>query len=160
MVAHDVEFRMPRRFRDEALRVADADARDLHRRYGGLADCGSEVRHAPERIRVLNEGLPTGASAVPRDFPNNFSHLADRATVVRASLTGTRMNKLPWRAIYAMLPPNARFHYAFGSTNTEGTSMASDPGTRMSEAAIDAASLYREEIYTDRKVGTLRVRSR
>ena len=34
--------------------------------------------------------------------------------------------------------------------------MASDPN-RMSEAAIDAASLYREEIYTDRKVGTLRV---
>ena len=35
--------------------------------------------------------------------------------------------------------------------------MASDPGTRMSDAAMDAASLYREEIYTDRKVGTLRV---
>lgn len=37
--------------------------------------------------------------------------------------------------------------------------MASDPGTRMSDAAMDAASLYREEIYTDRKVGTLRVLS-
>jgi len=35
--------------------------------------------------------------------------------------------------------------------------MASDPATRTSDAAIDAASLYREEIYTDRKVGTLRV---
>ena len=35
--------------------------------------------------------------------------------------------------------------------------MASDPGTRTSEAAMDADSLYREEIYTDRKVGTLRV---
>jgi hypothetical protein len=35
--------------------------------------------------------------------------------------------------------------------------MAADPGTRTSEAAMDAASLYREEIYTDRKVGTLRV---
>jgi hypothetical protein len=35
--------------------------------------------------------------------------------------------------------------------------MASDPGNRMSEAAMDAAALYREEIYTDRKVGTLRV---
>lgn len=34
--------------------------------------------------------------------------------------------------------------------------MASDPN-RMSEAAMDAASLYREEIYTDRKAGTLRV---
>src|SRR4051812_35434716 len=29
--------------------------------------------------------------------------------------------------------------------------------TRLSEAAMDASSLYREEIYTDRKVGTLRV---
>jgi hypothetical protein len=29
--------------------------------------------------------------------------------------------------------------------------------TRTSDAAMDAASLYREEIYTDRKVGTLRV---
>jgi hypothetical protein len=37
--------------------------------------------------------------------------------------------------------------------------MASEPGTRTSEAAMDAASLYREEIYTDRKVGTLRVLS-
>jgi hypothetical protein len=29
--------------------------------------------------------------------------------------------------------------------------------TRVSEAAMDAEALYREEIYTDRKVGTLRV---
>lgn len=35
--------------------------------------------------------------------------------------------------------------------------MPSEPGTRASEAAMDATSLYREEIYTDRKVGTLRV---
>jgi hypothetical protein len=35
--------------------------------------------------------------------------------------------------------------------------MASDPNTRLAEATMDAASLYREEIYTDRKVGTLRV---
>ena len=35
--------------------------------------------------------------------------------------------------------------------------MATDPGARMADAAMDAASLYREEIYTDRKVGTLRV---
>lgn len=35
--------------------------------------------------------------------------------------------------------------------------MASEPGTRASEAVMDAASLYREEIYTDRKIGTLRV---
>ena len=35
--------------------------------------------------------------------------------------------------------------------------MASDPGNRLADAAMDAASLYREEIYTDRKVGTLRV---
>lgn len=34
--------------------------------------------------------------------------------------------------------------------------MASDPN-RMGEMTMDAASLYREEIYTDRKVGTLRV---
>jgi len=34
--------------------------------------------------------------------------------------------------------------------------MASDP-TRMGEMTMDPASLYREEIYTDRKVGTLRV---
>ena len=35
--------------------------------------------------------------------------------------------------------------------------MATDPGARTADAAMDAASLYREEIYTDRKVGTLRV---
>ncbi len=35
--------------------------------------------------------------------------------------------------------------------------MASEPPLRSSDAAMDAASLYREEIYTDRKVGTLRV---
>lgn len=29
--------------------------------------------------------------------------------------------------------------------------------TKVTDAAMDAASLYREEIYTDRKVGTLRV---
>ena len=37
--------------------------------------------------------------------------------------------------------------------------MADDPGSRTTDAAMDAASLYREEIYTDRKVGTLRVLS-
>ena len=35
--------------------------------------------------------------------------------------------------------------------------MAADPTLRPSDAAMDATSLYREEIYTDRKVGTLRV---
>lgn len=35
--------------------------------------------------------------------------------------------------------------------------MATDPDSRMTEAVMDAAALYREEIYTDRKVGTLRV---
>ena len=34
--------------------------------------------------------------------------------------------------------------------------MASDPN-RMGEMTMEAASLYREEIYTDRKAGTLRV---
>ena len=34
---------------------------------------------------------------------------------------------------------------------------AADQTTRASEAVMDAKSLYREEIYTDRKVGTLRV---
>lgn len=34
--------------------------------------------------------------------------------------------------------------------------MATDPA-RTSEPTLDAAALYREEIYTDRKVGTLRV---
>ena len=37
--------------------------------------------------------------------------------------------------------------------------MASDPGNRPPEAVMDAAALYREEVYTDRKVGTLRVLS-
>jgi hypothetical protein len=37
--------------------------------------------------------------------------------------------------------------------------MANDPGSRTPDAAMDAASLYREEIYTDRKIGTLRVLS-
>ena len=35
--------------------------------------------------------------------------------------------------------------------------MAAEPSLRSTDAAMDAASLYREEIYTDRKVGTLRV---
>lgn len=35
--------------------------------------------------------------------------------------------------------------------------MAADPGARAGEPTLDGASLYREEIYTDRKVGTLRV---
>jgi hypothetical protein len=35
--------------------------------------------------------------------------------------------------------------------------MTPEPGTRGSETAMDATSLYREEIYTDRKIGTLRV---
>lgn len=35
--------------------------------------------------------------------------------------------------------------------------MATDPGMRAADAAMDEASLYREEIYTDRKIGTLRV---
>jgi len=34
--------------------------------------------------------------------------------------------------------------------------MATDP-SRMTDATMDVNSLYREEIYTDRKVGTLRV---
>jgi hypothetical protein len=37
--------------------------------------------------------------------------------------------------------------------------MATDPGARTTDTAMDAASLYREEIYTDRKIGTLRVLS-
>jgi len=35
--------------------------------------------------------------------------------------------------------------------------MAADTSPRPAEASMDAKSLYREEIYTDRKVGTLRV---
>jgi hypothetical protein len=35
--------------------------------------------------------------------------------------------------------------------------MAMADTTKVTDAAMDAASLYREEIYTDRKVGTLRV---
>jgi hypothetical protein len=35
--------------------------------------------------------------------------------------------------------------------------MATDPGTRAGTPTMDAASLYREEVYTDRAVGTLRV---
>ena len=35
--------------------------------------------------------------------------------------------------------------------------MAAEQTTRTSDATMDAKSLYREEIYTDRKVGTLRV---
>jgi hypothetical protein len=35
--------------------------------------------------------------------------------------------------------------------------MAADQTTRTSDTTMDAKSLYREEIYTDRKVGTLRV---
>ncbi|MEP7274902.1 MAG: hypothetical protein ABI812_01020 [Betaproteobacteria bacterium] len=35
--------------------------------------------------------------------------------------------------------------------------MAADPSPRNTDTAMDAASLYREEIYTDRKAGTLRV---
>jgi hypothetical protein len=35
--------------------------------------------------------------------------------------------------------------------------MATDPAARAGEPALDAASMYREEIYTDRKAGTLRV---
>src|SRR5690242_3968624 len=39
----------------------------------------------------------------------------------------------------------------------ERQQMAADPTARVSDATMDAKSLYREEIYTDRKVGTLRV---
>src|SRR5487761_1917254 len=35
--------------------------------------------------------------------------------------------------------------------------MAPEPGNRATEAVMDATSLYREETYTDRKIGTLRV---
>ena len=35
--------------------------------------------------------------------------------------------------------------------------MATDPGARAADAAMDETSLYREEIYTDRRIGTLRV---
>jgi hypothetical protein len=35
--------------------------------------------------------------------------------------------------------------------------MATDPRTPPAEATMDPASLYREEIYTDRQIGTLRV---
>jgi hypothetical protein len=35
--------------------------------------------------------------------------------------------------------------------------MAADTAARTGEPTLDGASLYREEIYTDRKVGTLRV---
>ena len=35
--------------------------------------------------------------------------------------------------------------------------MATDPGARTTDTAMDATSLYREDIYTDRKIGTLRV---
>ena len=34
--------------------------------------------------------------------------------------------------------------------------MASDPGLRTADMKMDAASLYREEIYTDRAAGTIR----
>ncbi len=35
--------------------------------------------------------------------------------------------------------------------------MAEQPGARAGEAKMDATSLYREEIYTDRAAGTIRV---
>jgi hypothetical protein len=43
------------------------------------------------------------------------------------------------------------------STRCERIVMAIDPGTRSANPTMDAKSLYREEIYTDRAVGTLRV---
>jgi hypothetical protein len=42
---------------------------------------------------------------------------------------------------------------SFGGTEA----MATDPAARAVDAAMDETSLYREEIYTDRRVGTLRV---
>jgi len=35
--------------------------------------------------------------------------------------------------------------------------MATDPASQLAEAGMDAQSLYREEMYTDAKLGTLRV---
>ncbi len=35
--------------------------------------------------------------------------------------------------------------------------MATDPASQLADAGMDAQSLYREEIYTDAKLGTLRV---
>ena len=35
--------------------------------------------------------------------------------------------------------------------------MATDPAAQLADAGMDAQSLYREEIYTDAKLGTLRV---
>jgi hypothetical protein len=35
--------------------------------------------------------------------------------------------------------------------------MATDPASQLAEAGMDADSLYREELYTDLKLGTLRV---
>ena len=35
--------------------------------------------------------------------------------------------------------------------------MAANPNERSPDATMDPAALYREEIYTDRRVGTLRV---
>jgi hypothetical protein len=62
------------------------------------------------------------------------------------------------RNVRARLPSEAGFHYAsrFTQPQWKERTMASDPN-RMGEMTMDPASLYREEIYTDRKVGTLRV---
>jgi hypothetical protein len=51
------------------------------------------------------------------------------------------------------LPPAGRFHYASIETSSReerSFTMATDPGARMADATMDAASLYREDIYTDR----------
>src|SRR5512141_2465931 len=61
-------------------------------------------------------------------------------------------------AFRAGLPQNPGIHRAGTDNVSRGkATMTPEPGTHGSEAAMDAASLYREETYTDRKIGTLRV---
>src|SRR5258708_6106670 len=58
---------------------------------------------------------------------------------------------------YAARPGTASLVSLWVDEDLQGTAMATEPAPRGVEAKMDAASLYREEIYTDRGAGTIRV---
>jgi hypothetical protein len=101
-----------------------------------------------------------GASRVPRANTASIQALAGRAPgKIAQGLPGPAAQ---FAAAAAAGCPRGADSITLGLQNHANeriSIMATDPGARMADAAMDETSLYREEIYTDRKIGTLRVLS-
>jgi hypothetical protein len=116
----------------------------------------------PVRIVVVTLACPRNddAAQAPYHAKNRwrFSGLEPLSRAWGATFTERILHNLrPMHAGWRWRPDSITLSSERHHARKDFDIMATDPGARTTDTAMDATSLYREDIYTDRKIGTLRV---